>query len=139
VTPAALLAAARSGDPVPWAALSDWFREHGSDPAADAAVLHRCERCGVPDGTEPVRKGRDGKWRTEPQISSLKSDDGWALYGEEFTWQFGPPPELIAYHDGDYWHLVCPRCRRKVIAGRAHRTRRANRDRAAAARSLFPE
>jgi hypothetical protein len=134
--PAALLTAARSGDPVARNALSDWLRERDSDPAADAALALACERCRVPDGTERVCRDRFGGWHVWDRVHAMNSSDGSYLFGDVFPAPL-PAPVLASYHDGTRWHLVCPDCRRSLVAHRAARTRKDRRERAAP--TLFPE
>ena len=123
----ALLASCRSapGDLTARGALQDRIRDSDGDtPATDAAGKLCCERCGCPDFAEVMfRDVVGGLWRAS-EIESMNSDLGFLLFGDEPTTPVGGP--LCAYHHGR-WHVVCVTCRPKLVAAKAHATRRANR------------
>jgi hypothetical protein len=123
---APLLAACRAdrADLTPRHALRDALGEcdgYGS-PACAAALELKCEvaGCGVPDGTEPVYGDLLGGWHRWEDVCDVNDHEWYRLFGNDLPDRMRP--RLALYHLGR-WHLVCPRCRRSLIAHKAANTR----------------
>jgi hypothetical protein len=122
---APLLAACRAdrADLTPRHALRDALGEcDGYDsPACAAALRLECEvvGCGVPDGTELVCLDLYDRWWDWKVVESLQSDFAMLMFDDDPA---PLDPRLALYHLGR-WHLVCPRCRRSLVAHKAANTR----------------
>lgn len=130
---AQLLAACRAGpgELTPRHALRDAVGEcDGYDsPACGAVLAMRCEvvGCGVPDGTELVCRDAHGKWHKLSDVRAMNATDGVRLF---LSLILGFPEAVdprLAFYRLHRWHLVCPQCRRSLIAHKAADTRAARR------------
>jgi hypothetical protein len=133
-TPPDLLDAART-DPTTRLVLADCIRDDsgGIDTPAVLAVLDdhdeigwACERCDCPEIDAWVGWDERGDWHyipPEEAASPLIWLDGDGRVVCILTRVLAP--KLTLYRFGR-WHLVCPHCKRSVVARRAAATRRAN-------------
>lgn len=131
-TPPDLLEAART-DPTARAPLADCIQDSdGRTPAVDAALRMVCEVCQCPEmGGRQVCRGRGGRWVDCHDADDMNSSHAWEVFGPDYLFPRGiaDPTEgtLHLYRAFDRWHLVCPHCRRSLVARRAAATRATNR------------
>jgi hypothetical protein len=138
-----LLEAART-DPDVRPILADAIQDDDGETAAVKAVrdaaapsgclLLLCERCGCPEAEMWVGwdarhhwhylLGEDDFWIPTPDGDELRAADRCRN------------PKVTLYRSGR-WHLVCPHCKRSLVAAKANATRRANEAAARDAGGLF--
>jgi hypothetical protein len=128
-----LLEAART-DPDVRGILADALQDaDGETPAVKAVrnssrgyCLVCCERCGLPDdGGFWVSWDHLGEWHwVDPDVvaavGTLRERAGFHEPGG-----FAKSPKLTLYRSGR-WHLVCPHCKRSLVAAKASATRKAS-------------
>jgi len=112
---------ANPADDAPRLAFADWVEEYGGDDAADSIRANVCQGCKAPRG-EYGKFGMSGRWYKEAAIHQMNHYDG----AMEFDYDFRMTGGLCVLYDGlAGWLWVCPVCRRKAIAAKAHASRRA--------------
>ncbi len=107
----------------------------GETPAVAAARRWRCEKCDCPDTKESVCWDLEGRWHFSDDVLACSIEHWARLFGENDD----PRHEtgtLTLYPFGR-WHLVCPHCKRKLVAQKAHATRRASHTAEQDASGLF--
>jgi hypothetical protein len=127
-TPPDLLDAART-DPTTRLVLADCIRDDsgGIDTPAVLAVARMwCESCACPDTRESVCWDLEGRWHYSDDVMACSIEHWCLLFGATDDPRH-EPGTLTLYRTSDRWHLVCPHCKRGLVAQRAAATRRANK------------
>lgn len=78
----------------------------------------------VAAGGRLMYRDRFGTWHDWLLSHGYNSDVGRRYFGGGF---YDPVEARLTLYRHDRWHLVCPHCRRSLVAKKAARTRRANR------------